>query len=611
MSSLESVNFSFMSTPFKAVIPYLKKYRYRYFAGLACLVIVDAAQVLIPRFIKQAVDLISEGVFEMKDIYALALSMILTAAAISVGRFLWRFFIIGASRSIETEMRDKFFAHIMGLSGTFFQKNKTGDLMARATNDIGAVRQSLGMGFVSFVDAVFMSAMILIAMFAGNFKVALYSIVPLPLISILIFFFGKLVGGRFKRVQEVFSKMSDVAQETMAGMRVVKAFVKEGYFTQKFAGTNEEYSAASMSLVRVFGLFFPLVSFLAGLSTLILLAAGGSAVIGNSMSAGDIVAMLAYLEMLIWPLIGAGFTVNTIQRGGASLKRLSEVMDTIADIDSPADAVTRKPEGRLHISGLDFTYPGMGKPALAGISLDLEKGQTLGILGRVGSGKSTLLKLLPRLVDPPGERIYLDGVDIRRYDLAVLRGAFGFVPQDSFLFSDTVEENIRFGKEGLSSERFARVAAISTIDRDIATFPAGWKTIVGEKGLTLSGGQKQRVAISRALAADPEILVLDDALSAVDTETEEKILAALLEERRGRTNILVSHRVSTLRHADRVIVLDGGSMIQSGTHEELLADQGGFYAEIAGLQELESGMGTDGKMPDPRDADCTPNGKGA
>ncbi len=600
-----------MSTPFKAIGPYLKKHKLRYIAGITCLVIVDAAQVLIPRFIKAAVDLVSEGVFDMVDIFRLALYMILTAAAISAGRFLWRFFIIGASRRIETEMRDRFFAHILGLSGGFFQKNKTGDLMARATNDIGAVRQALGMGFVSFVDAVFMSAMILVAMFAGNFKVALYSIIPLPFISILIFFFGRMVGGRFKRVQEVFSKMSDVAQETMAGMRVVKAFVKEEHFTGEFARTNDEYSFATMSLVRVFGLFFPLVSFLAGLSTLILLAVGGSSVIGNTMSAGDIVAMLAYLEMLIWPLMGAGFTVNTIQRGGASLKRLSEIMDTVPDIDSPEGAVTKTPEGRLSIAGLDFSYPGIEKPALAGISLDLEKGRTLGILGRVGSGKSTLLKLLPRLVDPPPGTIFLDGIDIRLYDLGILRKAFGFVPQDSFLFSDTVEENIRFGGEDLSAERFARIAAISTIDRDIATFPAGWKTVVGEKGLTLSGGQKQRVAISRALAADPEVLVLDDALSAVDTETEEKILAALLDERRGRTNIIVSHRVSTLRHADHIVVLDGGVVTQSGSHEELLMDQAGFYAEIARLQELESGAGSENQSSDGKGKDCAPSGKGA
>jgi ATP-binding cassette subfamily B protein len=363
--------------------------------------------------------------------------------------------------------------------------------------------------------------------------------------------------------------------------------VKEEKFAEDFSAVNDDYRSASMGLVAIFGFFFPLISFLSGLTTLILLAVGGNGVLANRMSAGDIVAMLSYLQMLVWPMLGAGFTVNMFQRGAASLKRVNEVLDAVPDIVSPPVAVKDSPEGNLELRSLTFAYPGTEKPSLEEVSLEVSRGQTLGILGRVGSGKSTLLRLLPRLMDPPEGTVFVGGRDVRDYDLPVLRRAFGFVPQDSFLFSDSIAANIRYGAPGLSEEGFRRVASVSTIDRDVADFPDGWETIVGEKGLTLSGGQKQRIAISRALALDPEILVMDDSLSAVDAETEDRILQALIEERRGRTNIIVSHRVSTLRHADVILVLDKGRVTQRGSHEELLADGSGFYAEIARLQELE------------------------
>ncbi|HWR11012.1 MAG TPA: ABC transporter ATP-binding protein [Rectinemataceae bacterium] len=576
-----------MFKEFKTIIPYLKKYKWNYIVGILCLMIVDAAQVLIPRFVKQAVDIIAGGNFTISRILPPALWMIGIAAIISLGRFLWRYFIIGASRKIETEMRDKLFSHFMEMSAGFYQANKTGDLMARATNDMGAVRQSLGMGFVSFVDGVFMSSMILIAMISDNTSVALYTIIPLPLITVLILFFGKLVGGQFKKVQEVYSKLSDIAQETFAGMRVVKAFVKEGYFSKRFSDTNDLYRDASMDLVKTFGFFFPLISFLAGISTAILLLAGGDSVLRNTMSPGDIIAMISYLEMLIWPLMGAGFTVNIIQRGAASLKRINEVLDTKSEIVEVENAIREVPSGGLRVSKLDFAFPGANRAALEDISFEVPQGKTLGILGRVGSGKSTLLKVLPRLLDPGEGKVFIGDKDIRSYSIASLRKAYGVVPQESFLFSDSVRRNILFGKPDLPDERFSELARIASLERDVQLFPKGWDTIVGEKGLTLSGGQKQRIAIARALALDPEILVLDDALSAVDAETEEKILQNLLVERKDRTNIIVSHRVSTLRHADKILVLADGKLIQYGSHQELIADTEGFYAEIAGLQELE------------------------
>ena len=568
----------------------MKKYRLFYGLGIFFLVVVDAAQVFIPRLIKRAVDVIAGGGYVMADVLVPALLMVGIMALIAVGRYFWRYFIIGASRRIEAELRNKLFAHFMEMSSDFFQDNKTGDLMARATNDMNAVRQSIGMGFVSFVDGIFMSSLILIAMISDNASVALYTVLPLPLVTVLILFFGKMVGRQFKRVQEVYSKLSDIAQETISGMRVVKAFVKERYFSARFSQTNDSYRDVTMELVKTFGLFFPLISFLAGLSTAILILAGGGAVIANKMSPGDIIAMIAYLEMLIWPMMGAGFTVNLIQRGSASLKRINEVLDRKSAILEAPDALDIQPSGGLEVKDLEYSYVRDGAKVLQGISFRVGEGETLGILGRVGCGKSTLLKLLPRLLDPGEGKVFFGGRDSGAYTLSALRSVFGFVPQESFLFSASVRDNILFGVDGCSDERFRRLSEIASLDRDLSLFPAGWDTIVGERGLTLSGGQKQRIAIARALALDPGILVLDDALSAVDAETEERILKNLLVERRGRTNILVSHRVSTLRHADRILVLDGGKMLQYGSHVELMKDKKGFYAEIARLQELETEM---------------------
>ncbi|HUX41730.1 MAG TPA: ABC transporter ATP-binding protein [Rectinemataceae bacterium] len=577
-----------MAGELRSLLPYLREYRWRYVAGIAADLAVDAGNIAMPQFIKSAIDLVASGRAAPMTLLPVLASMLGLAAAIVCGRFLWRYFIHGSSRRIENAMRDRYFAKLMEMPADWYRANKSGDIMARATNDMGAIRQATGMGFITFIDGVFMSTGILAVMFASAPRTAVWTIIPLPFITVLIILFGRMTGGRFKRVQEIFARLAGVAQETVAGIRVVKAFVKEGRFGSIFERSNDDYREASMSLVRVFGFFFPFIAFLSGTTTVILLLAGGSAVVANRMSPGEIVAMLAYLDMLIWPMMGAGFTVNTIQRGAASLKRVNEVLDAKPAIASLPGAFDETPRGDIEFRNLHFSYEGTEASALDGLDLEIPRGATLGILGRVGSGKSTLLKILPRLVDPPAGSVFFGGRDLRDYSLPALRRAFGFVPQESFLFSDTISANLRFGKPELDAERFARVATIAALDDDVAGFPEGWETVVGERGLTLSGGQKQRVAIARALAVDPEILVLDDALSAVDADTEERILAALLEERRGRTNIIVSHRVSTLRHADTIVVLQVGRICQSGTHAELLAEASGFYAEIASLQALEA-----------------------
>ncbi|PKL26424.1 MAG: ABC transporter ATP-binding protein [Spirochaetae bacterium HGW-Spirochaetae-3] len=577
-----------MLKEFKTLLPYLRRYRRSYCLGLLCLVVVDAAQLLLPQFLRRAVDSISSG-YPRRTVAAIGLSMAATAAAIAAGRFLWRYFIHGSSRRIETALRDRLFGRLMTLPPSYFNGTSAGDIMARATNDMQAIRMATGMAFVAFFDGAFMSVAILAVMLAQNPATALITITPLPLITVLILMFGSMVGKRFKRAQELYSDMSSVAHETMQGIRVVQSFVKEDEFARRFSEANDGYRRASMVLVMIHGFFFPLISFLAGLTTLLLVVVGGAAVIENRMSPGSLAAMLSYLEMLIWPMVGAGFTVNMLQRGAASLKRVNEVIETdpeprFAPGAEPTDAV---PVGAVGFVDLGVSYPGSLTPALDGISVTLPAGRTLGVLGKVGSGKSTLVKTLSRIVEPPRGAVTIGGVDVGSFQIETLRASIGFVPQDSFLFSDTIRANVLFSDPDLPRERFERAVAISALDRDLRLFSDGWDTVVGERGLTLSGGQKQRVAIARALARDPEILVLDDALSAVDAETEESIVSALVGDRVGKTTIIVSNRVSTLRRADIVVVLDSGRLSQLGTPDELAAVDG-FYSEIAALQALSA-----------------------
>jgi len=571
---------------YRTLLPYLKRHGRSYALGLSCLVAVDSAQLLLPQYLRQAVDSIAAG-GSGRAVLAVGLSMVVTAAFIAAGRFLWRYFIHGASRRIETALRDRLFARLMTLPMDYFSGNAAGDIMARATNDMQSIRMAVGMAFVAFVDGVFMSLAILAVMFVQNPRTSLAVVAPLPLLSVLIIVFGAMVGKRFKRMQELYSGLSSVAQETLQGIRVVQSFVKEEEFSRRFSDSNEAYKAASMSLVRIHGLFFPLIAFLAGLSTLALVLAGGTAVIENRMTPGALAAMLAYLEMLIWPMLGAGFMVNMMQRGAASMGRVDEVLSAEPEprYAPGVQPFEGAPSGAVELRGLSVRFPSSSAPALDGVSLSLPRGGTLGVLGRVGSGKSVLCKALARIVEPPTGTALWGGVDVGAYPIERLRQALGFVPQDSFLFSDSIRANVLFSDPDLPEARFKEAVAIAALDRDLRLFADGWETVVGERGLTLSGGQKQRVAIARAVARDPELLILDDALSAVDTETEEAIIEALLADRRGKTTILVSNRVSTLARADIVAVLEAGRLAQLGSPDEL-SRQEGFFAEIAALQAL-------------------------
>ncbi len=593
---------------FKTLIPYAKRYLPFYIPGFLFLILTDGGQLFIPQIIKRAINDLSGGSPELQAILRLAVEMVAIALAVAIGRFGWRYFIQGSSRRIEKELRDRYFSHLIELSPAFFARYQSGDLMARATNDMNAIRMATGMATVSFVDGLFMTLAILIILFTQFPLLALYTILPLPILSVLMLVVGNLLGDRFRKVQEGFARLSGHVQEALSGIRVIQSFTQEEHSVRLFSRINDEYRDRNMALVKLFGFVWPIMTFLSGLTVLLLLWLGGPAVIGGGMSTGDFVAFMSYLGMLAWPMMGAGYTINLLQRGGASLKRVNAVLSEKPEIVGPPSGARSLGDGAIAIRGLSFAYPpssalagfpsardegaaaGEGRRVLSDISLDLPQGKTLGILGRTGSGKSTLIRVLPRLLDPPLGTVSIGGRDVHDFDLPFLRSSIGMVPQDSFLFSATVRENIAFGAPELSEEAVRRVAEISTIDRDLSAFPRGLDTVVGERGVTLSGGQKQRIALSRALAVNPPILILDDALSSVDTQTEERILRELMRERQGKTNLLISHRVSTLSVADWIIVIEGGRVVQSGTHEELLSREG-FYSEIHALQRIEQRVG--------------------
>jgi len=632
---------------YKLLFPFFSQFKYRYIFGIICLIIVDAAQIAIPQFIRVVIDLISGGDFEWKRIVFLSLCMVGIMAFISVGRFFWRYFITGSSRRIEALLREKLFDHLQKMSWDFYQKNKIGDLMARSINDLHAIRMAIGMGLVAFFDFIFMSTAILIIIFIQDAKSASLAVIPLPVVTVLILLFGSMVGKRFHAAQSAYSKMSDNTQETFAGISVIKSFVKEWWFIKKFADSNDDYRKANMELVRLFGFFFPFVGFLSGLTILIMLAIGGRLVILGEMTPGSLVAMFRYLNMLIWPLMGAGFMVNMIQRGAVSLGRINEILNvepSIRDRDWELGTGEQGTENReqltingekktanrelsfpqstaIEIKNLSFAYA--EKLVLENINVTINRGEWLGVMGKTGSGKSTLIKTLTRMVDPPSGTVSVFGLDAREWPLESLRSLFAVSPQDSYLFSDTIANNITYGKEyknnsSLSSSLSSSSASsapsrlcesssndpsvppclresdldkainLASLSRDIDIFQNGKNTLVGERGLTLSGGQKQRTAIARAFIMDSEFLILDDSFSAVDNETEQKILQVLRNERKGRTTIIISHRVSTLKYTDKILVLDKGKTLEFGSHADLV-NQGGFYAKMAAFQKMELG----------------------
>jgi ATP-binding cassette, subfamily B, multidrug efflux pump len=584
-----------MGSALRRLLPYVRRSRRAFIGGLACVVITTAIQLSSPWILKHAIDDLNLGVTRGKLGFYAAL-ILGVAVAGGLFRFLMRRIIIGASRVIEYEIRNDFFAALERQPLAYFQARRTGDLMSRATNDLNAVRMMIGPAIMYSSNTIIVFAVAILLMLSIDPRLTGVALLPLPFVSISVRVFGQAIHRRFERIQEQLSDISAIAQEALAGVRVVRAYRQERAELERFRRANLEYVERNRGLIKLQGFFFPSMSLFLGLGALLVLWLGSREVIRGRITIGEFVAFNSYLVMLSWPMIAFGWVTNMLQRGMASWKRMLEVLDApqvveayppVAFVESVGQRVRSPIKGAIEIKDLTFAYGG-NTPVLRNVSLRIEPGQTVALIGPTGSGKSTLLNLLPRLHEPPPGTVFVDGVDARNIPLSVLRGAIGFVPQEPFLFSDTIRNNILFGVDEPGRHAFTveDAATIARLDKDLASFQKGYESLVGERGITLSGGQKQRTALARAIAIDPAILILDDALSAVDTYTEEEILARLRDVMRQRTSLIVSHRVSTVRDADQILVLDGGRIVERGTHDELVR-RDGAYAALYRKQLLE------------------------
>jgi ATP-binding cassette subfamily B protein len=563
---------------------YLWRYRWGMGLGLLCLVLKDLAQAAQPLMIRGAVDGLAQSlgprVFVRYAAYLVGLALFK-----GVFQYWMRVIIIGISRDVEYDIRNDLFAQLVALSPEYFQRTRTGDIMARSTNDLNAVRMMLGPGVMYWTETSLTFLLAIVIMTFFDWRLALLSILPAPAVSLAVIFFGRIIHERFQKIQAMFSDISSRVQENLAGVRMVRAFVQERAELRRFEELNRQYIAQNLKLVRIQGVFQPLLEALIGFTFLVVLWAGGRQVLLGRITLGSFVMFNTYMGMLVWPMIALGWVVNLMQRGSASLARINEIFRERPSITAPSDPVRLSAvRGEIEFCDVSLDY-GSG-PAVDGVNLRIAAGSTIAVVGHTGSGKSTLVNLVPRLADPTEGAVLLDGIDLRRLDPAELRRHIGFVPQETFLFSSTIAENIAFGVEGATDRDIRRAAELAGLGADIESFPEGYATMVGERGITLSGGQKQRTAIARAILRNPRILILDDALSSVDTLTEERILNHLAEVMRGRTVILISHRVSTVRQADQIVVLDHGRIVEQGTHRELL-EAGGYYAELSQKQTLE------------------------
>ena len=606
------------------LVPYLKRYRSGLIWGGLCVLFNNGVWILFPQVLRRAINDLHSGVTRHK---LLTYSLLIVAIALIKGifQFLTRWVVIGISRDIEFDLRNDLFAHLERLSYSYYQRNRTGDIMARATNDLNAVRMLLGPAIMYSANTFVFTAGALAFMLAISPKLTIYAFLPLPIASILIQHFGRRIHERFERIQAMFSDISARAQENFSGARVIRAYVQEQAEITAFEHANKEYIRRSLGLVRLMGMLWPTLELMLGAAVVIVLWLGGREVLQGKISVGDFVAFNTYMVQLTWPVIALGWVINIFQRGTASMARIDEILSQrpeIADeigpsghrvigpskdqppatqdfaLQSPDDPITRSPDllsisGEVEFRNLNFAYNGV--EVLRDINLRIPAGSSLAIVGPTGSGKTTLVNLIPRIYDAAPGTVLIDGRPVRHYPLDALRRHIGFVPQETFLFSDTIHENIAYGvahevsKDDDAQALMADIqsaAAAANIAHDIESFPEGYNTTVGERGITLSGGQKQRTAIARALLRSPRILILDDALSSVDTQTEDKILNHLREIMQGRTTIFISHRVSTVRNADSIAVLHQGRIVEQGTHDQLIA-QNGYYTDLYNKQLLE------------------------
>ncbi len=569
---------------------YVRRHWWQYILGILALFVVDAVNVYVPQFTGEITNGLDQHTLGMDGVMGLVWKIVLIGVIIAIGRFCWRIFLFGAARSIEKEVRSDLFQHLSTLSARYYNEHKTGDLMAHFTNDLQAVRSLLGMTVISAFDATVMMVLVLWQMMTYvSPKLTLVAVIPLILIIFGDYFYGKLMHKRFIAKQEAFSTLTDQVQETVSGIRVIKAFVQERKELYAFAKTVSFTRDKNLGVVRLQALVMPLLDLVVGLSSLMTLVYGGYLAIYGEINVGQFITFNSYVTMLVWPMMAVGECITSVSQGLASLRRLCGIFDAKPDVvDSDrTDSSLTSLHGDIAINHLTFAYPDQPETTvLDDVSVTVRAGETLAVLGRTGSGKSTLPSLLMRLYDVPDGMITIDGHPLREIPLKVLRTNIACVPQDSFLFSDTLQNNIAFGSEEKSLEAVEQAAKDACIHDNIIEFPDAYQTIVGERGVTLSGGQKQRSSIARALMKDAPILLLDDALSAVDTDTERQILNNLRRLRNGRTTIIVAHRISTIQDADHILVLDDGKVEEYGTHEELI-NNGGLYQSLYRKQQLE------------------------
>jgi ATP-binding cassette, subfamily B, multidrug efflux pump len=573
----------------RPLYPYLKKYRRGFMVGTLCVLLLNGIAVQFPQVILRALDYLKNGGRSTSQLTFYALLLVGIAVGKGIFQFLTRWIVIGISRDIEFDLRNDMFQHLEGLSFPYYQRTRTGDIMARATNDLNAVRMLLGPAIMYSANTFVFTAGALIYMMKISPKLTLYTFLPLPVASIVIQYFGKQIHERFEKIQAMFSDISARAQENFSGARVIRAYAQEGAEVRQFEAANTEYINRSLPLARLMGLLWPTLELTLGLAVVLVLWLGGREVLLNRITVGQFAAFLTYMIQLTWPVIALGWVINIFQRGTASLKRINEILLERPEITDDAALVAGAPpmqelRGEIEFRGLNFAYN--GTPVLHDVNLRVPEGTSLAIVGPTGSGKTTLVNLIPRVYDATPGTVLIDGRPVRDIPLESLRRNIGFVPQETFLFSDTIRENIAFGIEDATDTAVREAAGAANIAADIEGFPDQYKTVVGERGLTLSGGQKQRTAIARAILRNPRILILDDALSSVDTQTEDKILNHLREIMQGRTTIFISHRVSTVRNADRIAVLHGGRIVELGTHDELIA-RDGYYTDLYNKQLLE------------------------
>ena len=579
---------------FKPLKEYFVKGRWYVAAGLLSLVLVDLLQVLIPQVIKKAIDSLTFKTATSGILFKYGMMIMSIALSIALFRYMWRYLLFGYSRKVEEGLRNRLYDHLQTLSPSFFQRMKTGDLMARATNDINAVRMATGLGIFAVTDSVVLGVTTIVCMLYISPVLTLVSLIPAPILIYLTRILSRRMSTGYERVQKTFADLTEEVREAFAGVRIVKAYSRESWECKKIEEEGGKYIAENMQLAKTIAFFFPLMAVFANLGLVILIWVGGRLTILGHLTTGDFVAFISYLYLLAWPLTAIGWVINLIQRGAASMRRINHILDQVPDIlGPPSPRHVTKLAGSIKFKGLRYKYPGQTGFALNGINLSIERGQTVALVGQVGSAKTTLLNTLPRLCDIPEGTVFIDDTDVHAIPLKTLRQNIGFVTQETFLFSDTIRNNILFGRRGISENALEAALRAAQISDEIQTFERGLDTWLGEKGITLSGGQRQRLSIARALISDPPIMVLDDALSMVDTRTEARILNRIFEFRKHKTNLIVSHRVPTISRADFIVVLKGGELVEAGKHSTLMAigkEYARLYQRQFLAQELEIGI---------------------